>query len=430
MDQIRLYTRQLVAEALSIMQNGKVDSLPVYDNDDFIGRITYDELQVFLKYNRNAGNIEVHKLNFELGTALSTVRRIRKEEEQRPVRSTIVRQFVIGLSSIAAVVLVLLSLNRLFFTPAHSIPAFENNAAIPSSKKILLTLANGDNIPLNAKEAGVAVVGNELKYIDGAKVAGPEDLVTKSQQMVLNIPRGGTYQMILPDGSKVWLNAASSLKFPSTFAGVTQRRVELNGEAYFEISKIKRPSLQGDRRSAVGVPFIVVSNGQEIEVLGTHFNVNAYSNEKSVQTTLLEGSVRVRQASTQNVLAASLDPSTLDFMGGVNAELDLGKSVLLKPNEQATLVNNEISVKYVDAEESIAWKNGEFTFRNTSLESIMRMVTRWYDVEVVYQNKEIGEELIGGTIIRSYKIAQVLQMLEMTANVKFKIEGRRITVLE
>ncbi|MNJ87610.1 fec operon regulator FecR [compost metagenome] len=430
MDQIRLYTRQLVAEALSIMQNGRVDSLSVYDNDEFVGRITYDELQAFLKYNRNIGNIDVHKLNFELGTALTTVKRIRKEEEQRPVRSTIVRQFIIGLSSIAAVVLVLLSLNKLFFTPAESIPAFENNAAIPSSKKILLTLANGDNITLNAKEAGVAVVGNELKYIDGAKIAGPERLVTKSQQMVLNIPRGGTYQMMLPDGSKVWLNAASSLKFPSTFAGVTQRRVELNGEAYFEISKVTRPSLQGDKRSAVRVPFIVVSNGQEIEVLGTHFNVNAYSNEKSVQTTLLEGSVRVRQASTHNVLAASLDPSTLDFMGGVKAELDLGKSVLLKPNEQATLLNNQISVKYVDAEESIAWKNGEFTFRNTSLESIMRMVTRWYDVEVVYQNKEVGTELIGGTIIRSYKIAQVLQMLEMTANVKFKIEGRRITVLE
>ncbi|TCC98342.1 FecR domain-containing protein [Pedobacter hiemivivus] len=428
MDQIKLYTRQLVAEALSIMQNGKVDNLPVYDNGNFIGRITYKELRAFLRYNGKMGNIDAHKMSFELGTALVTIKRLRSENEQRPLRSTGVKQFMIGLSSVAAVVFVLLGLNRLFFTPVNSIPPVENNAAIPGTKKILLTLLNGDNITLNDTETGVAVIGNELQYIDGGKVAGSAGLVSKSQQMILNIPRGGNYQMILPDGSKVWLNAASSLKFPSTFAGATQRKVELNGEAYFEISKVTRPS--GNKQSAIRVPFIVVSNGQEIEVLGTHFNVNAYSNEKTVQTTLLEGSVRIRKSSTDNMLAASLDPSTLDFMGGVKGELDLGESVLLRPNEQATLTNDKISVRHVDAEEAIAWKNGEFIFRNTSLESIMRMVTRWYDVEVIFQNKEVGAELIGGTIVRSYKLAQVLQMLEMTGNVRFKVEGRRVTVLE
>ena len=430
MDQIKLYTRQLVAEALSIMQNGKVDNLPVYDNGNFIGRITYKELHAFLRYNGKMGNIDAHKMSFELGTALITIKRLRSENEQRPLRSTVIKQFVIGLSSVAAVILVLLSLNKLFFTPVHSIPFVENNAAIPGTKKILLTLLNGDNITLNEIKTGIAVIGNELQYIDGGKVAGSAGVVSKSQQMILNIPRGGNYQMILPDGSKVWLNAASSIKFPSTFAGATQRKVELNGEAYFEISKVTRPSLHGNKQSAIRVPFIVVSNGQEIEVLGTHFNVSAYSNEKTVQTTLLEGSVRVRKSSTDNMLAASLDPSTLDFMGGVKGELDLGESVLLKPNEQATLTNDKISVKHVDAEEAIAWKNGEFIFRNTSLESIMRMVTRWYDVEIVFQNKEVGAELIGGTMVRSYKLAQVLQMLEMTGNVRFKVEGRRVTVLE
>lgn len=428
MDQIKLHTRQLVAEALSVMQNGEVDNLPVYDNGHFIGRITYEELQAFLKYNGKIGNIDGHKLSFELGTALVTVKRMRSEDQQKPVRSTIVRQFVIGISSVAAVVLVLLGLNELFSKPVSSITEVENNGAIASSKDILLTLANGDHITLNKTESGIVVADNKLKYIDGAKIAEQEP-VTKRQQMVLNIPRGATYQMILPDGSKVWLNSVSSIKFPSTFAGASQRRVELNGEAYFEISKVTRPSSQSNK-PAQRVPFIVVSKGQEIEVLGTHFNVNAYSNEKSVHTTLLEGSVSIRKSSKNNKLSASLDPSTLDLMADVKGNLELGKSVILRPNQEATLANNTISVKQVDAEEAIAWKNGEFVFRNTPLESIMRMVTRWYDVEVVYQNKAAGEALIGGTMVRSYKIAQVLQMLEMTGNVKFKVEGRRITVLE
>ncbi|WEK18613.1 MAG: FecR family protein [Candidatus Pedobacter colombiensis] len=429
MDQIKLYTRQLVAEAMSLMQNGKVESLPMYDNEDFIGKITYEELQAFLKYNQKSGNINAHKLNFELGTALITIKRMRREAQQRPVRSTLGKQFIIGLSSVAAVALVLLGLTSLFFKPVPIVPSVESNVIVASSKNILLTLANGENIPLNEAKTGVAVKDHILTYIDGGKVAGQERLATNSQQLILNIPRGGMYQMVLPDGSKVWLNAASSLKFPSTFAGATQRRVELNGEAYFEIAKVTRPLQQSNKQSAVRVPFIVVSNGQEIEVLGTHFNVSAYSNEKNVTTTLLEGSVCIRP-SQNSMLSASLDPSTLDFMGGIKGKSGLGKAVMLKPNQEATLINDKISVKRVDAEEAIAWRNGEFTFRNAPLESIMRMVARWYDVEVVYQNKEVGTALIGGTMIRSNKIPQVLQMLELTANVHFKVEGRRITVIE
>ncbi|TCC98850.1 FecR family protein [Pedobacter hiemivivus] len=268
----------------------------------------------------------------------------------------------------------------------------------------ILTLANGKQINLSdavngklADESGISInktSDGQLVYeVKGAAGRGDENRLNK-----ISTPKGGQYQVVLPDGSKVWLNAASSIKFPSDFVGLNQRKVQLIGEAYFEVAKDKSH------------PFIVQTDKQEVEVLGTHFNVNAYSDEELTKTTLLEGSVRV-----------SLD-------GNSNAVHVTNAFVILKPGQQAVLADGPIKINQADTEEAVAWKNGYFKFNSESLSSIMRKLSRWYDVEVVYKG-EISKDRFGGTISRYKNVADVLEMLESTKLVKFKVEGRRIIVM-
>jgi ferric-dicitrate binding protein FerR (iron transport regulator) len=194
--------------------------------------------------------------------------------------------------------------------------------------------------------------------------------------------------LVLPDGTKVWLNAASSLKYPAAFAG-NERRVELNGEAYFEVSK--DPSK----------PFFVKTASQTVAVLGTHFNINSYTDESATKTTLLEGSVKVT---------------------GNN-----GQSVKIKPGEQAINYANAISIKEnVDTDEAIAWKNGKFMFKNTDLQTIMRQLSRWYDVDVEYQGK-IEQKHYMGRISRNVPVSQIFEILK-TSGLNFTINGRKIIV--
>jgi transmembrane sensor len=194
----------------------------------------------------------------------------------------------------------------------------------------------------------------------------------------------------LPDGTKVWLNAESTLKFPSTFSHLNNdRTVEMIGEAYFEVTKDKAH------------PFIVKSNGQEVKVLGTHFNVKSYVQDGNIKTTLLEGAVQV---------------STKDQ-----------QQVVLKPGQQALVKGRKIDVQQADTELAVAWKNHKFMFEKESIRNVMAMVERWYDVDVVYQG-ELTEDLFGGSVSRSDDITVVLNTLELTGKVHFKIEGRRILV--
>lgn len=207
------------------------------------------------------------------------------------------------------------------------------------------------------------------------------------------------------DGTEVWLNASSSLKFPVSF-DKDERLVELKGEAYFEVAykvKAERGKQKGER-----VPFVVRSGGQIVEVLGTHFNISAYNDEASIKTTLLEGKVRVTAGSKQ---------SPKD-------------SKLLKPGQQSELssVQREIIVNEVDTEEAIAWKNGMFQFSDSDLRSIMNELERWYDIEV--DTKGMPEKRFNGIIPRNVKLSQVLDMMEKTSGLKFKIEGRRVSMLQ
>lgn len=279
-------------------------------------------------------------------------------------------------------------------TPSVS---YAKNNILPGGNKAYLTLADGKRITLtNAKNGTLAQQPgvNITKTSDGELIYSINDLKPEIEGAknynTIETPVGGQYQVVLPDGTKVWLNAASSLKFPSTFARLVNRKVELRGEAYFEVAKNKQQ------------PFIVKTAEQEVEVLGTHFNINTYKNEQGVKTTLLEGSVKIHN--------------------GV-------ESKILKPGEQSTLTNQRFMVKTIDVEEAIAWKKGYFYFNNENIESIMRKLSRWYNVEVQYEGK-IPNEGFYGTVSQTKNISQVLSILEKTKGVHFRIEGRRITVMK
>lgn len=278
----------------------------------------------------------------------------------------------------------------------------------PGSNKAVLTLADGTKLDLSTEQEGIVVGNDGITYADGSTVleAGTERL--GDQLLALNTistPRGGQYQIILPDGTKVTLNAASTLKYPSRFTGNT-REVFLDGEGYFSVDS---------RRSAVSSkkPFIVKTKGQQTTVLGTEFNISAYSEEGEIRTTLVSGSVKV----------TVLPGTTPDRSPVTNHQ-----SHILKPNEQSIVTATGIETKNIDTESSVAWKNGYFMFSNESIYSILRKMSRWYDVDIRYEQDVSGLSFFG-IIPRSENISAVLKRLEKTGEVKFRIEGRRISVM-
>lgn len=264
-------------------------------------------------------------------------------------------------------------------TAAQDIPPGKNTA--------MLTLASGEHINLSDAKNGVIVAADKLVYNDGTPIKGSEKENT-AVEMTASTPRGGMYRITLPDGTLVVLNAESSLKFPSAFRG-KNRNVELKGEAYFEVARDKVH------------PFVVASEGQIIEVLGTHFNVNNYTANRYVKTTLLEGSVKVT---------------------GKNDE------IVLSPGEQSKLAAGELSVQKVDVDDAISWKDGYFRFNDENIVDVMQKIARWYNIEVIYKDKPTAEGFTG-TISRSSNISDVLDMLERTKIVHFEIEGRRVMVM-
>lgn len=276
----------------------------------------------------------------------------------------------------------------------------------PGGNRASLTLANGRTIDLSDHKAGVVIRNGKLTYTDGAEVPiAPNDIIdtkeTANLYSTLTTPIGGQYQVILPDGTKVWLNAASSLKYPAKFSD-EERRVELTGEAYFEVSRIKSASVKNRQ-----LPFFVKTANQEVEVLGTHFNINAYADERATKTTLLEGSVRVSYSSDANPI----------------------RSVLLKPNQQSVIKigNSSAIVNSVDPSSIIAWKNGLFDFQDRTLEEVMRQLARWYNLEVVYEGAVPQMEFFG-KIRRSNKLSEVLHILE-SSGIHFRVErGRKLII--
>ncbi len=268
---------------------------------------------------------------------------------------------------------------------------------LPGKDKAQLTLGDGRILELDAVSSGqlLRASGIEINTSKG------ELIYTKNAEKVeyntLITPLGGQYKVVLPDGSRAWLNAGSSLRFPTTFSG-TKRQVEMSGEVYFEVHPDKRR------------PFTVQLaekkvNGEnlEINVLGTHFNVSSYSDELTIRTTLLEGSVELTQGNASKIITP-----------GQQAQVLRGKE---KP---------EIQVRNVDAESMVAWKEGRFEF-NGNLKDIMRQIARWYNVEVQFDG-DVGNKSYIGAISRKNNVAEVLKMLELTGGIKFTVVDRKIII--
>lgn len=283
--------------------------------------------------------------------------------------------------------------------------------------KALLTLADGRKVELRTDQTGIIIGKGNVMYNDSTLINQPAHISGQSvqsdedyEQFSITTPRRGQYQIKLPDGTKVWLNAASSISYSTVLIdGLVCRKVNLIGEAYFEVEKKHELKVVKGKSITRRIPFIVSSNGQEVEVLGTHFNVNAYGDEASIKTTLLEGSVRV---SKTNATA----------------------SIILKPNQQSITAgnNNKLEVRNVNPAAVLSWKNGEFSFENETLESIMRQVSRWYDVKVEYEDESLKAEVFGGSISRFSDVSTVLKMLELTRHIHFIIneKERRIIVMK
>ncbi|MGN6435027.1 MAG: FecR family protein [Agriterribacter sp.] len=317
---------------------------------------------------------------------------------------------------LAAAVIVIIAVGSWYFLLNEKAPVQQVVVAaepspkgdvLPGGNKAILTLDNGATVVLDDSQNGVlAKQGNTEISKNGAQLVynGNNNVSTAKavSYNTLTTPRGGQYNLVLPDGSKVWLNAASSLRYPVVFAA-DKREVEIKGEAYFEVAPQKNESTH--------VPFIVKVNAEDgwhkgsIEVLGTHFNINAYDEEATVNTTLLEGKVKV------------LPPGKTG-----------GKPVMLAPGQQSRLnAAGGISViNDADIEEAIAWKNGLFMMNSADISVVLRQLGRWYDVDIIY-NKGIPKGKISGDIPRNMNLSEVLKVMELSG-VDFEIEGRKIIV--
>ena len=279
----------------------------------------------------------------------------------------------------------------------HSIQPIKD--VLPGTNNAILTLDNGTTIVLDsvangtlARQGGIKVLklNGQIAYDKSGNV----NLNAAPIYNTITTARGNQYQVVLADGSKVWLNAASSIRFPAYFTG-NERKVEITGEAYFEVAKDPTKPFKVFISSSLGK-----LDGAEIEVLGTHFNVNAYPEEEDVKTTLLEGSVKIKRGNNEQMLTAG---------------------------QQARLTSDTITIKKnVEVSQVVAWKDGFFVFDNSDIKMIMRQVARWYDVEVSFEGK-IQEEEYTGKVSRNVPLSNFLKMLELN-DINVKTEGRKITI--
>jgi len=304
--------------------------------------------------------------------------------------------------SVAASLLLLAGFSTYYFTHNRYVKPNEiayqnktNDDIKPGGNKAILTLANGSKINLSDVKNGVLTNQGKtlLKKDQDGQITYQASAKAEDQSLIYNtitVPKGGQYQISLSDNTKVWLNSASSVTFPVAFSK-TERMITITGEVYLEVAKNKH------------LPFRVAAGKQVIEVLGTHFNINAYADEPSIKTTLVEGSVKV----TAN-----------------------DKTIILKPNQQADVLNNttgDIKVSAADIENVLAWKNGVFQFDNTEMPAIMREISRWYDVQIKYEGQS-PQRNFTGSISRNVNLSELLNMLKYTG-VDFKTQGHTITVI-
>ena len=264
---------------------------------------------------------------------------------------------------------------------------------LPGSNRATITLANGKIINLSSAKKGVVINSTGLTYTDGTTISNSA-INDIAGHATITTPKGGEYQIVLSDGTEVWLNAATILQYPVSFKSQGTRAVKLlSGEAYFQVAK--------DRQK----PFVVTSARQKVLVLGTHFNINLY-NAGAIKTTLVEGSVKV-----------------------YDNDHSLNSAKILVPGQQAVNDGKVIVVNTVDTDIELAWKDGKIQFEEVELKTVMEMLTRWYNIEVEYQYYP-SKARFSGSIARSKEISEILELLQATGDAHFKIDGRRILIMK
>ena len=366
----------------------------------------HEEIEFSEWYNANQDNVVMLSAAFAENEEILRNRilqniQYRKEKDDKVIS---LRRYSFIRVAAAAAILILLTGGAWYYfyqKPEAGITKNDSNAdrfkndIAPGSDKAVLTLADGSEIILDNAQTGTLTQQGNTKIIllDAGQLAYNTHGTKANGEVLYNTistPKGGQYQIVLADGSKVWMNAASSLRFPTAFAG-KQRNVELTGEAYFEVAK------------NAAMPFNVQVNDLNVQVLGTHFNVMAYNDENVIKTTLLEGAVKV----TKGTVAG-----------------------LLKPGQQAKMDKDagNIKIATADVEETMAWKNGLFLFNNDDIKTIMRQISRWYDVNISFEGN-IPAKNFTWQISRNTNVSQVLKMLELTKEVHFKITGKNIVVM-
>ena len=370
------------------------------------GTITEEEKEVFNNwYDKNQGEAVTVPENYGTSDDEHRERLLNRIQEKIDSADNKVRRISWYRPAIAAAVaLLVISLGAAYYlspgkkvTPAAKVDGITD--VLPGGDKATLTLGNGTTLKLDqmadgalTKEGGLIIrkAGGELVYESKNADRFPVTYNT------IRTPRAGQYRVVLPDGSKVWLNAASSLSYPTAFTG-QERLVKLTGEGYFEIVKIQLGKKE--------IPFRINVNDKEtVEVLGTHFNIMAYSDEKNIKTTLLEGSVKVIKSGTD-------------------------KSSILRPGQQSVYNENKgFQIRSdIDANESVSWKNGLIFYKDADIQTIMRQIERWYDVTVIYRDNIPYRSFTGG-ISRSSRLSSVLKVLELN-DIHFELKEKQITVL-
>lgn len=308
-----------------------------------------------------------------------------------PHRKALFRTYI---RAVAAVLLVGLTVGLLLWNQKSDTENMftygfsEGHDIMPGTNRATLSFDGEDEIKLSGAQEGLINDGTIVAYNDGTMIKA----IGKVQMAMLRTPVAGQYQVTLPDGTKAWLNALSSIRYPTAFTG-TERQVEVTGEVYLEVARDEHQ------------PFIVQTDQQRIEVLGTSFNINAYGDgEKRTLTTLTEGAIRLRHRK-------------------------FGSEVSLHPGQQAVVTDQEaIAVKRVDVEEVSSWKDGLHIVNDEPLQQYARKIERWYDVDVDMQLH--GNKRLSAIIPRDAKLSEVLQAIELKTGVKFTVEGRRVSAKE
>lgn len=395
MDNEQGYIQELIVKYLqSTLTANEQKWLEKWKNERIENSLFFDEVTDSNTLSDKLRLYAAHDQEIALKEAL----RVINAAGQQPVHARPARLFRIfpNRKWAAASILLLLAIGSYCwfqFTRPQTVPSGPQQVAtniLPGKEGAVLTLADGSQLVLDSLHDGLIATQNGSQIVLKNNKVAYAPVSEGNNTIVYNTMRttkGRQYQFTLPDGTQVWLNAGSSIRYPTAFTG-KERRVEMTGEAYFEVAKNKQ------------MPFTINANNKAtIEVLGTHFNVNAYENEESLYTTLLEGSVQVHAAKNTSIL---------------------------KPGQQAQVAGGIRIVDDADLNKVMAWKNGLFDFDNVSLKQAMREIERWYNIEVVYEN-EVPEITFGGKLPKSISLNDLLSVLE-ESNVHFRLDGTKLIV--